>query len=109
MMKMANPETRIVHRDEVASPFAVCAALFSGLRSRLQPGGGMPRNGLSCATCRFFRCDPREIESAIAGLRSFGSGYAAVRASDGLCEKHGRYLAASACCELHQAIAHEPA
>jgi len=51
-----------------------------------------------CAACRFFCSSPQELESRIAGLRSFGSGFASVRAGDGLCERHGRYLAASAHC-----------
>ncbi|HET7063283.1 MAG TPA: hypothetical protein VFI49_03340 [Rudaea sp.] len=51
-----------------------------------------------CAACTFFCSDPQELESRIAGLRSFGSGFASVRAGDGLCAKHGRYLPASAHC-----------
>ena len=51
-----------------------------------------------CAACRFFCADSQELESRIAGLRSFGSGFASVRAGDGLCEKHDRYLSASAHC-----------
>jgi hypothetical protein len=56
----------------------------------------------SCATCVSFRSDPFELESAIAGLRSFGSGFAAVRANDGLCARHDRYLSALACCAQHE-------
>jgi hypothetical protein len=51
-----------------------------------------------CAACRFFCADPQELESRIAGLRSFGSGFSSVRAGDGLCEMHGRYLPATAHC-----------
>ena len=51
-----------------------------------------------CAACAFFCADPRELEARIPGLRSFGSGFASVRAGDGLCEKNGRYLPASAHC-----------
>jgi hypothetical protein len=51
-----------------------------------------------CEACTFFCADPHELESRIAGLRSFGSGFASVRAGDGLCEKHDRYLPASAHC-----------
>jgi hypothetical protein len=51
-----------------------------------------------CAACRFFCSDPQELELRIVGLRSFGSGFASVRAGDGLCEKHDRYLPASAHC-----------
>jgi len=52
-----------------------------------------------CAACRFFCSDPLELESRIAGLRSFGSGFASVRAGDGLCERYDRYLAARAHCQ----------
>jgi len=38
------------------------------------------------------------IERFVPGLRSFGSGFASVRADDGLCLRHGRYLAASSFC-----------
>jgi hypothetical protein len=51
-----------------------------------------------CAACRFFCSDPQDLEARIAGLRSFGSGFASVRAGDGLCEAHGRYLPATAHC-----------
>ncbi len=51
-----------------------------------------------CAACTFFCSDPQELEERIAGLRSFGSGFASVRAGDGLCERHDRYLPASAHC-----------
>jgi hypothetical protein len=56
-----------------------------------------------CATCAFFRCDPHEFESAIPGLRSFGSGFAAVRADDGLCLRHERYLSSTAHCPQYTA------
>jgi hypothetical protein len=51
-----------------------------------------------CGRCTHFRSAPAELEAAIAGLRSLGSGYAAVRADDGLCDRHGRYLAATSSC-----------
>ena len=52
----------------------------------------------SCAACSHFRSDPRELEASIPGLRSFGSGYASVRADDGLCTVHDRYLSAASFC-----------
>ena len=52
----------------------------------------------SCASCVNFRSDPLELEAKIAGLRSFGSGFAAVRSADGLCERDDRYLAATSGC-----------
>jgi len=52
-----------------------------------------------CRNCAHFSSDPLALESAIPGLRSFGSGFAAVRDADGLCSKHGRYLSGNATCE----------
>jgi len=55
----------------------------------------------SCATCVHFCSEPLDLENAIAGLRSFGSGFASVRADDGLCVLHDRYLSAAAHCARH--------
>lgn len=52
----------------------------------------------SCGACRFFRNDPAFIEAEIPGLATFSSGYASVRADDGLCLRHDRYLGASFSC-----------
>ena len=52
----------------------------------------------ACRRCRFFRNDPAFLEAAIPGLTSFSSGHAAVRADDGLCLRHDRYLSAHASC-----------
>ncbi len=52
-----------------------------------------------CASCRHFSNQPGEVEAAFPGLTTLSSAYAAVRASDGLCALHERYLAASARCE----------
>jgi hypothetical protein len=51
-----------------------------------------------CAACSHFRNDPAYLETAIKGLTSFGSGYASVRADDGLCLRHDRYLSAQSYC-----------
>ncbi len=51
-----------------------------------------------CRYCAYFRSEPKEIEAEIPGLRVLGSGYASVRAGDGLCRRHGRYLPATAAC-----------
>ena len=51
-----------------------------------------------CGSCRYFCQAPHQIESQMPGLRSLGSGFASVRASDGLCRRHERYLAASSGC-----------
>ncbi|MGB6452621.1 MAG: hypothetical protein WBE92_17870 [Steroidobacteraceae bacterium] len=51
-----------------------------------------------CADCRHFDNAPESLERAIPGLKVMGSGYGAVRAEDGLCEVHGRYLSADYRC-----------
>ena len=51
-----------------------------------------------CARCAHFECEPVALELAIPGLRSLGSGFASVRADDGLCRRHERYLSAYARC-----------
>jgi len=66
--------------------------------------GQAQRAAESCATCAHFRCDPQQLENAIPGLRSFGSGFAAVRADDGLCVLRDRYLSATAHCAQHATI-----
>ena len=55
-----------------------------------------------CRTCRNFQSDPRLFEALTPGLVSFGSGDASVRADDGLCLHHGRYVAANAGCTSYQ-------
>jgi hypothetical protein len=51
-----------------------------------------------CGSCRYFCQAPHEIESQMPGLRSLGSVFGSVRASDGLCRRHDRYLGASSHC-----------
>ena len=51
-----------------------------------------------CGSCRHFRNDPAYLEAAIPGLSSLSSGAASVRADDGLCLAHDRYLSARASC-----------
>ena len=46
-----------------------------------------------CLDCRHFCNDPAVIERAFPGLTAMGSAYADVRANDGLCARHGIYLA----------------
>ena len=57
----------------------------------------------ACSTCRHFAGSTREIEARLPGLRALGSGYGSVRAADGLCRLHGRYLAAASSCPAHAA------
>jgi hypothetical protein len=64
-----------------------------------------------CLGCIHFRNDPAYLESVIAGLTSLGSGYGSVRADDGLCLRHDRYLSAHSWCADFTAagVAAEPA
>ena len=56
---------------------------------------------LSCASCRYFEDSVAAIETALPGLTALGSAYAAVRATDGVCLYHSRYLASSSHCAEH--------
>jgi hypothetical protein len=56
----------------------------------------------ACADCRHFSSRPIDIEASFPGLSSLSSAYAAVRADDGLCAVHGRYVTASSGCALFQ-------
>ena len=51
-----------------------------------------------CGVCVHFRNDPAYLEAAIPGLSSLSSGDASVRAEDGLCLRHDRYLGVRAVC-----------
>jgi len=51
-----------------------------------------------CGACRHFRNDPAYLEAAIPGLSCLSSGAASVRADDGLCLRHDRYLGAGRSC-----------
>jgi hypothetical protein len=51
-----------------------------------------------CGICAYFRNDPAYLESTFKGMTSFSSGYASVRADDGLCIRHDRYLGARSSC-----------
>ena len=54
-----------------------------------------------CRTCRHFLSVPIAIEAAVPGLASLSSGYASVRADDGLCALHDRYVAARSVCDSY--------
>ena len=57
-----------------------------------EPGGDAV--GAACGRCAHFENDPAALERAFPGLASMGSGYASVRAQDGLCRRHDLYLSA---------------
>jgi hypothetical protein len=76
------------------STAAVPAAMWRGaVASALEP---------SCGSCRYFCQQPHEIESQMPGLRSLSSAHASVRASDGICRRHDRYLGATSHCADYQ-------
>jgi len=58
----------------------------------------VPPDRRNCAGCDHFRNDPAYLEATVPGLASFGSGWASVRADDGLCLRHGRHAGARGCC-----------
>jgi hypothetical protein len=51
-----------------------------------------------CGSCAHFRNDPAYLEAAMPGLSSLSSAYGSVRADDGICLRHDRYLSARASC-----------
>jgi hypothetical protein len=57
---------------------------------------------VSCAGCRHFMNKPAALEAALPGLSTLSSAYSAVRAEDGLCALHDRYLGADSLCPSHQ-------
>ena len=55
-----------------------------------------------CANCRHFRGDAPDVEAHLRGMRTLGSAYGAVRATDGICTLHDRYLNPSSTCDSHE-------
>jgi hypothetical protein len=51
-----------------------------------------------CGRCAHFRNDRATLEAAMPGISSMSSGDASVRADDGICLRHDRYLNARASC-----------
>jgi hypothetical protein len=51
-----------------------------------------------CGRCGHFRNDPAYLEAAMPGLSSLSSATASVRADDGVCVRHDRYLSARSWC-----------
>ena len=51
-----------------------------------------------CAACAHFRNEPDYLEREIPGLAVMSSAHASVRADDGICTLHDRYLSAHASC-----------
>jgi len=60
----------------------------------------------TCGHCAWFNNDPAFVEAAFPGLAAMSSGYASVRARDGLCSRHDVYLPAwDACADFKPASA----
>jgi hypothetical protein len=59
----------------------------------------------ACIRCRHFMHDAQRLERALPGLATLSSAYAAVRANDGLCGVHDRYVAGSSSCARYFAAA----
>ena len=57
-----------------------------------------PAGGGICRDCLHFQRDPLHLERVYPGLNTMGSGFGAVRAQDGLCTRHDRYLPATCAC-----------
>jgi hypothetical protein len=58
-----------------------------------------------CGNCRHFRGTPTEVEAQLRGMRTLGSAYGAVRATDGICILHDRYLSPSGTCAAYEPAA----
>lgn len=61
-------------------------------------------NASTCANCRYFSGAPREVEALLPGMRTLGSAYGAVRATDGICRLHDRYLDPASRCASHERV-----
>ena len=62
--------------------------------------------GERCGSCVHFRNDPAYLETLFAGLAALSSADASVRADDGHCRRHDRYLSARAgCADFSPAVA----
>jgi hypothetical protein len=67
-------------------------------RARSRNPDSVQKTSACCAQCISFETDALVIEAEIPGLRVLSSGFASVRASDGLCRLHERLLSAASHC-----------
>jgi hypothetical protein len=51
-----------------------------------------------CGVCRHFRGDAQTVEAMLPGLLSFGSGFASVRGTDGICRLRDIMVPSAATC-----------
>ncbi len=64
----------------------------------MEPAGRDPAGAATCGRCAHFQNDPAALEKTYPGLTAMSSGYASVRAQDGICDYHGIYLSARDSC-----------
>jgi hypothetical protein len=57
----------------------------------------------SCAACIHFRDDAEFIERALPGLVALSSARGSVRADDGICRRHDRYVSGRGSCREFRA------
>ena len=58
----------------------------------------------SCRHCVHFVNDPEKLEAAMPGIIIMSSAYGSVRAEDGLCRRHDRYVRASFGCDEFRGV-----
>jgi hypothetical protein len=58
----------------------------------------------TCLHCRHFCGDADSLERQLPGIRTLSSAFGAVRAADGLCALHERYVPGHAHCERFEAM-----
>ena len=69
----------------------------------VHPPAASPPVGRRCADCVHFDGAAGTLEREIPGLAVMSSGYASVRADDGVCRLHDRYLSGRSRCEAFTA------
>ena len=62
-------------------------------------------SSVQCRNCVHFRNDAAYLETVFKGLNILSSATASVRMDDGICDRHDRYLSATATCADHVARA----
>ena len=67
-------------------------SMFNWNKTKPIPSGGR------CSACSNFCNDPGYLEKVMPGLTSMSSSHASVRADDGVCSLHDRYLSARSSC-----------
>ncbi len=63
-----------------------------------------PATAGQCRTCAHFDNAPATLEAEFGNLASMSSGFASVRAQDGICRARDIYLSARAGCNSHQTV-----